>query len=260
MEVAATGQVADSRREEVGYGVEAVVNGHKLRIGNDGWIAKLGIDVPDLSVDDQGPHVLVACDDRFLGRILLCDPVRSSAEELIQSLRQRFHFTRISLLTGDRTSVAGRIASHLALDDMRGDATPIEKRDVLRQWMASANQTLYVGDGINDSLALSQADVGIAFGQRTHVGTRAVAHVQILADDLRRLEMLVEIARNTRRVIKQNVWMAIAYMVLLIGASVFGKLLPVWGAILHHGVTVLVLLNSLRLWWSLRRLGDGRPA
>lgn len=243
----------DGCREEIGGGVEAVVEGQTFRMGNDHWMRKQGIDVPYEDMEERGPRVSVAYNDRLLGRVTLQDPVRTSAESLIRSLRQRFQFTRIALLTGDRSSVAKTVASHLAMDDVRGDATPMLKRQVLKDWMATRGHTLYVGDGINDSLALSEADVGIAFGLRTHVGTRAVAHVQILADDLRRIELLLVTARLTQRVTKQNVAMAVAYMVLLILASVSGELSPVGGAIVHHGVTALVLMNSTRLWWVLRK-------
>nr|WP_038079836.1 heavy metal translocating P-type ATPase [Thioclava pacifica] len=229
-----------------GEGVIGQIEGHKVLVGGDAFIARrvgrpAGAhgDFPTGSV-----LVAVAVDGHMVGHLVMADPLREGASEMIARLR-REGIARILLATGDRAEVAQAVTAGLGLDALRAGLTPDEK--VLTVLTERKNgPVMMVGDGVNDAPALAAADVGVAMGARGAAASAEAADVVLLVDRVDRLAPGIEIARRARRIAMQSVVAGIGLSVLGMIAAAFGHLTPVEGALLQEAIDVAVILNALR--------------
>jgi heavy metal translocating P-type ATPase len=229
-----------------GEGVIGVIDGRQVIVGGDSFVAgrvgRLSGDHPELAAGSV--MVAVAVDGRLAGHLVMSDPLREGAGEMLASLRRQ-GVARILLATGDRAEVAARVTEGLDLDGIRAGLTPDEK--VLLVLTEHKNgPVMMVGDGVNDAPALAAADVGVAMGARGAAASAEAADVVLLVDRVDRIAPGIEIARRSRRIALQSVVAGIGLSVLGMIAAAYGYLTPVQGALLQEAIDVAVILNALR--------------
>ncbi len=229
-------------REHAGLGVEATVGGRVVRLGRASWLADHGIE----AVAGEGSGACIAVDDTYVGRVSLFDQPRAEAAEVVSAMRG-LGLERAVLLTGDRAAVAEEVGATLGVDEVVAEVLPEGKLDVVRREQASGRRVLMVGDGVNDALALSGADIGVAIGARMNEVALGGADVALMTEDLRRLPEMVRLADRTRSTTTVNAAVGVAFSVVMVGLATSGVIPPVWGAALHNLGAMLVVANSARL-------------
>ena len=237
--------------EEIpGHGIRAQVNGHSVLIGNDRLLHRDGIVHEACAVDSTVVHLVV--DGQYSGRILIADAIKPDAVDAVSSLHKRG--IDVSMLTGDSHPVAQIIADQLGLDGFRADLLPEEKVDALDGVLRSAHQAggtvAYVGDGINDAPVIARADVGMAMGALGSDAAIETADVVIMTDAPSQVAKAIDIGKRTRRIILQNIAMALSVKGLFIALAAFGAA-TLWSAVFADvGVALLAILNASRVWRS----------
>lgn len=234
---------ATSLREASGRGVEACIADQCIRIGRSAWLHEFGIET---LTEEKRTGVWVARDDQVIGFIALFDQTRDEATNVIDAMRD-LGFGRVTLLTGDRTEVAERVASQLGLDEVFAEVLPQEKLEIVRREQQAGRRVLMVGDGMNDALALSAADIGVAIGADMNEVALGGADVALLSNDLQRLPQTIHLADQTRRVIFENVLIGLFFSVIMLSLASLGVISPLAGAVLHNAGAIFVVLNSSRL-------------
>ena len=236
----------------IGRGVVAQLDGDTVWIGKAEMFGVEG--VPALSAEaaqaiaklrDQGRTTMaVRKGDRDLGVVGLMDTPREAAREALAALR-RLGITRMLMISGDHSKVAEAIARDVGLDEAWGDLMPEDKVEAIRKLRAQ-DKVAMVGDGVNDAPAMANATVGIAMGAAGSDVALETADVALMADDLRHLPFAVGLSRRTRSVIRQNVFISLGVVALLVPATILG--LGIGPAVaMHEGSTLVVVFNALRL-------------
>ncbi len=238
----------DELRELPGFGVTAQHQGAMLAMGRPEMFAELGIDAPPPPEHD-GPIAGVAQGGRFAGWLKLADEPRPEAHAALLDLR-RMGLTRQLLLTGDRAAVARRIAGLLGIPNVRAEALPQEKLDVVLAETRAGFRPMVVGDGINDSLALKAGAVGVAMGGAGTDVALASADLVLMTSDLRRLATCVRLSRRCRTTIHVNVGLGLGWTALIIAVAATGALGAsgaLVAAVAHNLGTLAVMANAGRL-------------
>ncbi|MCY1230324.1 putative manganese/zinc-exporting P-type ATPase [compost metagenome] len=232
--------------EAAGEGVAGYVNRRRVVVGGHGYV-EASIDGSPYAIPETAAGsvvVAVAIDNNLVGHIVMADPVRAEAAEMLDGLR-REGVRRILLATGDRAAVAERIADGLGLDAVRSGLSPDQKVLVVLTERKNG-PVMMVGDGVNDAPALAAADVGVAMGARGAAASAEAADVVLLVDRIDRLRTGIEIARRSRRIAVESVLVGIGLSIFAMVAAAFGYLAPVEGAILQEAIDVAVISNALR--------------
>ncbi len=190
--------------------------------------------------------VVVARGDRFLGVLALADEPRENLVPTLERLQQ-LGVKHLAVLTGDTQAAANGVAEALGLSEVRAQLMPEEKLAAIGELRARHGCIAMVGDGVNDAPALAAADVGIAMGGAGTAVALETADVALMADDLKKLPFALGLSRMSRRVIRQNLAIALGVILLLVATSVTGFLkLGITVAVLAGG-SIIVVLNALRL-------------
>ena len=232
--------------ERSGEGVTGVIEGRRVIVGGDGFVAQsVGRGTGDHPALAAGALVVaIAVEGRMVGHLVMSDPLRDGAGDMLARLRAQ-GISRIVMATGDRNAVALQVTEGLGLDGIYAGLTPSEKvARVLEE--RKSGPVMMVGDGVNDAPALAAADVGVAMGARGAAASAEAADVVLLVDRLDRIAPGVEIARRARRIALESVVAGIGLSVIGMIAAAFGYLTPVQGALIQEGIDVAVILNALR--------------
>jgi len=182
--------------------------------------------------------------DRYLGAVGLMDTPRAAARPVIARLRE-LGMTQLVMLSGDNQRVAEAVAKSVGIDRAFGDLMPEDKVEAIKK-LRAAGEVAMVGDGVNDAPALASASVGIAMGAAGSDVALETADVALMGDNLDQLPFVVGLSRQTRRIIRQNLWASLGMVALLIPATIFGMRMGI-AVLFHEGSTLLVVASALRL-------------
>ncbi|WP_417436829.1 heavy metal translocating P-type ATPase [Idiomarina abyssalis] len=235
-------------REHQGLGVVAETEQGEAALGRPELFTQLGIVFPPVP-DHDGPMAGLSLKGQFICWFLLADKVRPEASQALADLKA-LGVGRQLLLTGDRQSVANKLAAEVGISDIVAQALPEDKLHRVRDEIQSGFKPLVVGDGINDSLALKAGVVGVAMGAGGADIALASADIVLIGSDLRRLGTCVRLSRRCRRTLHMNVIIGLSWTVAIMAAAAFGALGAAGAliaALLHNLSTLLVLVNTGRL-------------
>jgi Cd2+/Zn2+-exporting ATPase len=236
-----------------GRGIRAEVEGQRVEIGNPRLFSEANVPIPpQLSEAVAGLQaggrsvMLVRQEERWLGAIGLADRPREAVRDVLTHLR-RVGLKRIVMLTGDHRAVGEAIGKEVGVDEVKGELLPEDKVAAIQSLLREHRSVAMVGDGVNDAPALAQATVGIAMGAAGTATALETADVALMADDLGRLPFAISLSRKARTIIRQNLYLSMAVIVLLILATTTGVFGIGPAVFVHEGSTLLVIGNALRL-------------
>jgi P-type Cu+ transporter len=238
-----------------GEGIFGSIDGTNVAVGTTGFLESRGMTLPDiasaLALRSEGKTVVfVGVNKECIGAIALRDEPRAGATEAIVALKAMG--ITATMLTGDHADVAKAIAKRVGIDDVIAEVKPGEKRSVVMKAQERGDVIGFVGDGINDAPALSQADLGIAMGSGTDIAMEA-GHVIVLSGGPTAVVDALRLTRATYRIIRQNLFWAFAYNILGIPLAMLGFLSPMVAGGAMAFSSVSVVFNALRL----RKYGKG---
>jgi P-type Cu+ transporter len=241
---------------EPGHGVQAEVEGRSVAVGNIRMMNARGFSLNGLESQvrrlqsEAKTAMLVAVDGKVEGVIAVADTLKDGSEEAVAELRRMG--LKVVMMTGDNQKTAEAIAKQVGIDEVLAEVLPAGKSSEIKKLQMPnhrsqvSNFVAMVGDGINDAPALAQADVGIAIGTGTDVAIAAAA-VTLISGDLRAVSRAISLSRKTLGTIKQNLFWAFFYNVVLIPAAAFGYLNPMLAAGAMAFSSIFVVSNSLKL-------------
>jgi Cd2+/Zn2+-exporting ATPase len=237
--------------ETAGRGVSGVMEGDRVLVGRAQWLRDQGVvEGLSASIDVKEAEgwslVFVARGQSCLGWVGLQDQTRAEARESLDALKN-LGVHRIAMVSGDRRAVAARVGHEVGCTEVLGDCLPQDKVDFVRQSRARGYRVAVVGDGVNDAPALAVGDLGIAMGA---AGSEVAIHsatIALMNNDLRRLPFLVQLSRETRRVINQNFLVGLGFVIGGMALGAMNYINPIVAAIFHVSGSLLVVFNSFRL-------------
>lgn len=235
-------------KELAGHGLCVNVDGKEVLIGNEKLMQSENIAFTPCTSSQAATVVYVAVNHEFLGTILISDTIKDSAKKAIHDMKQ-VGIKKTVMLTGDRKQTADAIANELGIDEVHAELLPADKVSWVEKLLNSQNKKsrlAFVGDGINDAPVLTRADIGIAMGSMGSDAAIEAADIVLMDDDVEKIAAIINTARKTLRIVKENIVFAlfVKALVLLLGA--FG-LANMWEAVFADvGVSVIAILNSMR--------------
>lgn len=249
---AVTVPAAKNLRSITGRGLEAEIGGTRVYVGKATLFAE--VDGPHLpaairsvveDLEERGRTTMVVRRGKqYLGVLGLMDTPRPAAAPVIAQLRQ-LGISRMVMMSGDNRRVAEAVAQQVGLDEAWGDLMPEDKVASIKK-LRSEQEVAMVGDGVNDAPAMANATVGIAMGAAGSDVALETADVALMGDELGRLPFVIGLSRATSRIIKQNLWISLGMVAVLVPATLFGLQLGA-AVIFHEGSTLVVVANALRL-------------
>ena len=253
--------IAQSKIKDIenaaGKGISAKIGRDKIAVGNRGFFEDQEIGLPAESPAVAGTNCYVAKNGKYIGTIVVADMPKKGAADAIRDMLKS-GVKRIMMLTGDSTQVASSVAKELGITDFRAELLPQDKvsvvQDLLKGLLEEAGgddkkrgRLAFIGDGINDAPVLAAADVGIAMGSLGSDAAIEAADVVIMDDDLGRIPSVMDIARRTLSISKQNIVFAlfVKFSCLVLGALGIANM---WIAVFADvGVAIICILNSMRM-------------
>lgn len=235
--------------EVKGKGVRAYINGSKVVVCNYRFLKEANIDVEEPL--EEGLTLYVLKDDRYLGYIVIGDKIRPDAKNTIKNLRKN-GVSKTVILTGDSKGIAQSVARSVGIDAVHSELLPEDKVHLLAEIKEGSKNkqahTIYIGDGINDAPVISSADVGIAMGTNGSEGSIAIADIVIMSDNLSKVSEAIDIAKKTRNLVFQNIFIALTIKLVVLVLSLAGVPIDIWLAIFSDvGVTLIAIMNALRI-------------
>jgi len=235
-----------SYKEIPGHGIAVDTDKYKILAGNLALMKQNNIDCQ--KVESTGTVVYIAADGKYAGNIIVSDKIKDDSKKAIKALKA-LGVRTIAMLTGDTKEVGEKVAQKLGLDVVYTQLLPqhkVEKLEMLEEQKSSKGKLVFVGDGINDAPVLARADIGIAMGCLGSDAAIEAADIVLMTDEPYKLIKAIEISRKTKRIVWQNIVLALAVkgIVLLMGAAGAATM---WEAVFADvGVALIAVLNSMR--------------
>lgn len=244
---------AESLESITGRGVRARVNNQAVEIGNVRLFEEAGAPLPPklqeavAKLQSQGRSVMIVRQGgRWLGVMGMADKPRDGVKNVLDALR-KLGIRSIVMLTGDHRGVGDAIGKEVGVDEVRAELMPEDKVTAIKALLEKHRRVAMVGDGVNDAPALAQATVGIAMGGAGTAAALETADVALMADDLGRLPFAIGLSRQARAVIRQNLYLSLGVIALLVVATTTGFFGIGAAVFVHEGSTLIVIANALRL-------------
>ena len=232
--------------EVAGKGISAIVNGHKVSVGNTAMMELDGAQWRDC--EKSGTIIHVSQDGTYLGHIVISDRIKTDSADAVKALKA-LGAGRTVMLTGDHENVGKAVATKLGIDEWYAGLMPADKVTKVEELLASkatGSSLAFVGDGINDAPVLARADIGIAMGALGSDAAIEAADVVLMDDKPSKVALAVRISRRTIRIARENTWFSIGIKILVLALAAFG-IATMWMAVFADvGVTVLAVLNAMR--------------
>ncbi len=230
-----------------GQGLKAKRNGAACLLGRREWIAQQQSTqiISEVPATEAGFSEVWLAEGALLGRLVLRDDIRPQAREVVDELREAG--LRSIVLTGDRKSTAEHLRTELHLDDVRAELKPEDKVAAIRELNEQGRKVAMIGDGVNDAPSLAVAHIGVAMGARGSDAALEQADVVLMNDRLENFLAAFRLSQRARRVIRQNLFISLGTVVVLVTFAMLGKIPLTLGVVGHEGSTVVVVMNSLRL-------------
>lgn len=240
---------AHNLQSVTGHGVKAELNGSEITIGNRALFPNLPKEIEDVvgELEQQGNTTMLICRDNVvIGLVAVMDTPRSEAREALRRLK-RSGIRRMIMLTGDNQSVAQAVAQQTGITDAWGGLLPEQKVEAIEKLLKKEKKVAMVGDGVNDAPAMAKATVGIAMGAAGSDVALETADIALMADKLDNLPFAIALSRKSRQIIKQNLFISLGMVAVLVPLTLFGIASMGPAVVGHEGSTLVVVFNGLRL-------------
>jgi Cd2+/Zn2+-exporting ATPase len=238
----------------LGKGIKATLGNDKVYIGNLELYEALDDKKPSKNITEEvkaleaegNTTMLIRRNDDYVGIIALMDTPRAEAKSTLVQLK-KIGIKRMVMLTGDNQKVADAVAKEIGLTDAWGSLLPEEKVDAIKKLQEQESKVAMVGDGVNDAPAMANSTVGIAMGAAGSDVALETADIALMGDKLETLPFAIGLSRKAKGIIKQNLWISLGVVALLIPATILGLASIGIAVLIHEGSTLVVVFNALRL-------------
>ena len=236
-----------------GKGIVSDIDGRRVLIGNLPLLEQYGVSddvgaadaAQELAATGRTP-MIVAVDQQVLGVIAVADQLREDATEMVSRLRAA-GVEKVVMLTGDTRLVAESVAKTVGIDEVHASLLPEDKLEAVAKLQREGHVVAMVGDGVNDAPALATANIGVAMGAAGSAVAVETADIALMGDNLLRLPQAIGLARRTVSVMRQNIFIALATVVVLLAGVFAGGVTMSLGMLVHEGSVLVVILNAMRL-------------
>lgn len=234
-------------QEISGEGIMAKIAEKKVLVGNEKLMNRYKIKFTKSK--DVGTTIYIVIDNTFKGTILIADKIKEDSYKAINAFKNS-HLKKVVMLTGDRENISKEVAERLQLDEYHAELLPQDKVTEMTKLLTQKTATgklLFVGDGINDAPVLAMADIGVAMGGIGSDAAIEAADVVIMNDKLSKIDIAIQLSKNTMNIVKENIVFAIAIKILVLILCALGRA-SMWAAVFADvGVSILAILNALRI-------------
>tara|TARA_R110001592_G_scaffold162584_2_gene395985 strand:+ start:117308 stop:119800 length:2493 start_codon:yes stop_codon:yes gene_type:complete len=238
----------------LGKGIKASLDNNKVYIGNLDLFESLDDKKPSKETEekvrslesDGNTTMLIRQNDDYIGIIALMDTPRKEAKNTLEQLK-KLGIKRMIMLTGDNQKVADAVAKEIGLTDAWGSLLPEEKVDAIKKLKEQESKVAMVGDGVNDAPAMANSTVGIAMGAAGSDVALETADIALMGDKLEALPFAIGLSRKAKRIIRQNLWVSLGIVAILIPLTISGIATIGPAVLIHEGSTLVVVFNALRL-------------
>jgi len=237
----------ENYEEIAGQGIKVRINGKEVLVGNNRILT--GQPAEALEIDTVGTVIHVVVDKQYAGHIVIADEIKEDAVQAIQDLK-KLGIKQTVMLTGDLAEVGQKIGNQLGLDLIYAQLLPadkVEQLEQLDQKKSPKGKLVFVGDGINDAPVLARADIGMAMGGLGSDAAIEAADIVIMNDAPSQIATAIKIARKTKRIVYQNIVLALGIKAVVLALGVVG-IATMWAAVFADtGVALLAVLNAMRI-------------
>ena len=238
----------------LGRGIKAKIIEEEIIIGNVNLFLELDENKPSKEINEKvrlleisgNTTMLVRKDEIYIGIVALMDTPRSNARIALEKLK-KIGIKRMVMLTGDNQKVADAVAKEIGITEALGSLLPEAKLEAIKSLMTNEIKVAMVGDGVNDAPAMASSTVGIAMGAAGSDVALETADIALMSDSLENLPFAIGLSRKSKKIIKQNLWISLGVVALLVPLTIFGIASLGIAVIIHEGSTVVVVINALRL-------------
>ena len=229
-------------KEDSGHGLYGKINGKEVLFGNKKLLEKYNVDLTGY-VDNT---ITLAVDRKIVGYITLKEELRENVENILNDLKEE-GVKDVAILTGDNKKAAQNIADKLNVSRVYAELLPQEKLNKVKELQAEHNKVTFLGDGINDSPVIATADFGMSMGTGSEIANNTADGI-LVSNDIAMLPSIIKVAKKTMRIVKFNIAFSLLAKLIVLVVGLFGTA-PIWLAVLADtGVTLLTVLNALRIF------------
>ncbi|MGO2653427.1 heavy metal translocating P-type ATPase [Corynebacterium casei] len=233
-------ELVESAQPVMGKGIRAEVDGHAVAVGSAELLDKIPNEDRVLELNAQGKTAMyVGVDGRAIGLVAVADTIRSDAPAAVKSLHD--NGIKVVMATGDAQRVAENVARELGVDEVHAEMMPEDKLDLVKELQSRGLVVAMVGDGVNDTPALAQADIGVAMGAAGSPAAIETADIALMADKLPRLPYALHLAQRTVRTMTLNIGIALATVAVLLAGVLLGGVTMSIGMLVHEASVLLVI-------------------
>ena len=230
---------ADNFEEMTGYGIKATVDGNEILFGSIRLLDDLE---HDMSIEKSASFIII--DDKLEGYVTFKEEIRDGIKNTIQRLKH-LNMKEIIMLTGDNEENAKEIADKIGVDKLYADLLPQEKLEKVKE-KKEDGKVIFIGDGINDSPVLAEADFGISMGEGTEIANNTADGI-LISNNITTIPQCIKITRKTMKIVKENIVFSLIAKVIVLTLGILG-IAPIWLAVAADtGMSLLTVINSLRI-------------